>query len=191
MNPQAKFSVALCRELRHFVVQDLEGSARQNSRYQRKVGINGRSVGDQTIKRNECCNCRKDSQQRIEGDAGRNSEQSIVVDARVNSPKDVLPSPRRNMPRRLCASTSTRFPCPTNLLRNRLVVLEVLLRPFVGFWIALRRRDPAGRRARIFSVAVARKSERYQSAIGQKRPYFRVLRHVGVLKPFCCRQLWG
>jgi hypothetical protein len=102
-----------------------------------------------------------------------------------------MPSPRRNMPRRRRVSTSTRFACATNLLGNRLVVLEVLLRPFVGFWIALWRRDPTGGCAWIFTVAGARKRERYPSAVAQNGPYLRVPRHAGVLKPFPPRPTLG
>lgn len=89
------------------------------------MGVNRRRVGDQPVERDERCDRRKDRQQRIENRTRRDGKKPIVVNACIDPPKDVLPAARRNMPRSNRPSTSSLLVGPTELRRNRLIVLEL------------------------------------------------------------------
>jgi hypothetical protein len=113
-------------------VENLDRAGGKDPRGDGKMRINCRGVGDQSVERDERRNCRKDRQQRIEDDPSRDSEQSIVIDAGINAPKDVLPALPRNLPRSHRAPSSSGLLRPAQLRRNRLIVLELLSRPFSG-----------------------------------------------------------
>ena len=95
--------------------------------------INCRGVGDQSVERDERRNCGKDRQQRIEDDAGGDGKQSVIVDARIDAPKNILPTCPRDFPRSRRAPPAPTLLRPVQLRGDRLIVLNLLERPFVGF----------------------------------------------------------
>ncbi len=98
-----------------------------------KMRVDRRGVGDQSVERYKRGKCGKDRQQRIEDDAGGDGKQSVIVDARIYAPKDILPACPRDFPRSCRAPSAPRLLRPVELGLDRLIVLELLARPFVGF----------------------------------------------------------
>ena len=137
---EAELCIAFCREPRDLFVKNVDRAGGKNACGQRKMGINRRGVGDQSVERDERRNRGKDRQQRKEDDPSRDSKQPIVIHARIDAPEDILPPCPGNLPR------SHGVPSPARLLRsaqlrgNRLVVLELLSWPLVGIDLCRRTR---------------------------------------------------
>ena len=133
---EAELCIAFCRELRDLLMQNVDGAGRQNAQGERKMRINCRCVGDQSVERDERRNGGKDRQQRVEDNSGGHGEQSVIVDTRVDAPKDILPTFPRNFPRSRRAPSTPRLLRSAPLVGNRLIVLELLSRPFGGFRVS-------------------------------------------------------
>ena len=112
-------------------MKNVDCACGKNACGQRKMGINCRRVGDQSVKRDKRPNCRKDGQQRIKDDPSRDGEQPVVIHARIYAPKDIFPPCPRNFPRSRCAPSPPLLLCSTQLRQNRLIVLELLPWPLV------------------------------------------------------------
>ena len=136
---EAELSIAFCRELRDLLVEQVDCAAGQDAGCEREMRVDRRSVGDETVQRDERRDGRKDREQRIEDNPGRDGEQTIVIGGRVNAPENVLPAGPGNLPRSGRAASPPRLLRPPLLFNNRLIVLEVLLRPFIGIGLPYRR----------------------------------------------------
>src|SRR3984885_172404 len=75
---------------------------------------------------------------REKDNAARDGEQPIVIQARIDAPENILPPGPGDLPRNHGMSSPARLLRPAHLGGNRLVVLDLLLRPLVG--IHVRRR---------------------------------------------------
>ena len=139
MKPKTELCVAFCRQPRDLFVKDVDRAGGKHACGQRKMRVNRRGVGDQSVERDERRNGGKDRQQRKEDDATRDSEQPVVVETRIDAPEDVLPSGPGDLPRNHGMSSPARLLGAANLGRNRLVVLDLLLRPLVGDQVRRRR----------------------------------------------------
>src|SRR3984957_16732082 len=109
--------------------------------------VNRRGVRDQSVKRDERRKGGKDRQQREEDDATSDSEQPIIIHARIEAPENILPPGPGVLPRNPGMSAPARLPRPPHLGANRLVVLDLLLRPLAGIHVRRRAgffRSPAG-----------------------------------------------
>ena len=204
--PRPSFASAFRRKPRDLFVKDVDCARGKDARGQRKMGVNRRGVRYQSVKRDERRNCGKDRQQRIKDDPSRDSKQSIVVDAGIDAPQDILPACPRDLPRRSRAPSPALLLRPTNLRRDRLVVFDLLPRPFVGIDLRRRRQfawsfaalvrwgigcpvrradpfvqpaDPLGTLdgARSLIPRAARGGDGGQTPVDQKRPYPPALRH--------------
>ena len=129
---EAELCIALCGKPRDLLVKNVDCAGGKNARRQRKMRVNGRSVGDQSVERDERSDGREDRQQRIEDDASRDSEQPVVIHARIDAPEDILPTCPGNLPRSQGVASPALLLCSAQLGGNRLIVLDLLLRPFVG-----------------------------------------------------------
>jgi hypothetical protein len=135
---KSEFGVAFSRQPRDLFMKDVDRAGGKNARSQRKMGVDRRSVGDQSIKRDERRNGGKDRQQGEKDNAARDGEQPIVIQARIDAPENILPPGPGDLPRNHGMSSPARLLRAAHLGGNRLVVLDLLLRPLVG--IHVRRR---------------------------------------------------
>jgi hypothetical protein len=80
----------------------------RRSRSCRETGY-GSGVGKEAVYRNQSCDTRENSEQRIERDASGDQEDAVLRDTMIDPQKNVLPPPDRDLRRRLCRSPTAGF----------------------------------------------------------------------------------
>src|SRR5262245_6360135 len=81
----------------------------------------GRAPGEQAIEGHEGGDRRKQRQQAVEDDAGRDRKQAVLVELLPSAPQDVLPTAERDVPRRGRLAAAVGLIGPRLLPRERLV----------------------------------------------------------------------
>ena len=203
---EAELGVAFRREPGDLFVEKLDRAGGENARSQRKMRVDRRCVGDQSVERDERRDGGEDRQQRKEDDAARDSEQPVVVEARIDPPENVLPAPPGDLPRRGRAPSPAPSPslgavarrsagrsrfAPSASCRDRLAPLGKPRRDWrfshpprdrsrgKACGPPRRPRPPARVRSR---HAAARGGDCDKNPVAQKRPYPPTLRHPLALK---------
>src|SRR3954454_9621710 len=119
MRNQAWF--ALRGDTVHLLLDDLHPTSRHQAADKRVVFIDGRRFREQTIKRHESGDCRKQREQSVEHHARRDRKETVVTDLSIRTPEDVLPSRPRDLPRRSRPSAPSILAGPIVLDAARLV----------------------------------------------------------------------